>query len=267
MICLAWAAIFFIDRWYYQVVLRLADDRVLASNSITRRALARGVTAVGRDRGLLAFGAADTHLHILAVCARAEAGLLARGLALALRVPLGTTVTFSQATITPVKDHWHLKSTFAYVQRNARKHGIVDPGASEASSLHDILGMRACAPWLGERVRQLLPRTTRADLLEMLALPGLGTAGEPGPDLADAAAATFGEPSLRALTPSAVRARAAAVSLVAGRWTPDEIASRLGISLRSVQRLTAQPASAIDQAALRRQLAWRAMIGTSPSGY
>ncbi len=245
----------------YQVVLRLADDRVMAPDARGRRALASVVLAAGRERGLLAFGAADTHLHLLAQGDRRGAGLLARGVELGLRSALALPIGFAAPAITPIQDQNHLRSAFGYVQRNARRHGIVDPTATEASSLHDLLGMRRVAPWLVDRVRGVLPRVTRATLLELIALPGLGTLGDVGPDLADATAAVFALPCLEGNSAGAVRARVTGISLVKGEWTPASIGRTFGVGERAVRRLATLAPDPMDVQSLRRQLAWRAAVG------
>lgn len=242
----------------FQIVLRLVDDRVIAPDSASRRVLAATIARVGRDRGLLAFGAADTHIHVAALCDRINAGLLARSLEMALRTALALPVCFAAPSITRVSDQHHLKATFGYVQRNARRHGIADPDATEGSSLHDLLGMRTTSLWLGDRVRGALPRTTRGDLLDLLAMPGLGVVGPVGADLADATAAVFGLRDCRGRTPEAVSARATGISLVTGIWTPDAIAETFRVSVRTVERLRSWPVVPADREGLRRQLAWRA---------
>ncbi len=252
----------------YQLVLRLQDDRVIAPHATSRRALARSVLAVGRERGLLAFGAADTHLHLLVLCDRGAAGLLARSLETALGSELELSVSFSTPAITPIHDQRHLGAAFAYVQRNARKHGIADPRTTEASSLHDLPSLRTIAPWLAERVRQALPRVRRTDLLEILAMPQLGVDGDVSGDLPDACAAVFGLADLAGRSTEAVRARATGVALATGLWTSGAIAAALGVTGRTVERLRLHPVAPADLEGLRRQFAWRAALrpaGTGPN--
>lgn len=244
----------------YQVVLRAADDRVLAPDSYTRRRLAATMLEVGRDFGLLAFGAADTHIHSLAICDRVAAGRLAQSLQAALRPALRLPVPFEPARLTPIEGQSHLVACFPYVLRNARKHGILDPCASEGSSVHDLLGLRRTAPWLRDRVRATLPRLTRRDLLPILGVRDLGGSGALGPDLADAAAATFALPDLRGRSDLVVRGRVAALALVRLVWTPAAIAEVLHITERTVHRLGERPPDPADVEALRRQLAWRHAI-------
>lgn len=250
----------------YQLVMRLAGSRVLAPDAPSRRALARALLSVGRDRGLLAFGAADTHLHALTTANREGAGELAQAIAVSLHAALETSVPFQLTDITPVEDQHHLLSTFKYVQRNASHHGLADPAATEASSLHDLLGMRFLAPWLNERVRQAFPRLRRAELLQVLQLPTLGVEGEPVPTLlADAAAASIGRGALNGHEPIVVAARAAAITLVGGAWKATETARALGITVRSVHRLALRPGDPTIVRAIRRHLAWRATLVGVPN--
>ena len=244
----------------YQLVLRATDDRVLCPDAARRRALARTTASVGLERGLLAFGAADTHLHVLAICDRPAAGKFAQALALALRPALRLPVGFDCTRITPIEDQHHLRSAFAYVQRNARRHGVADPDATEASSLHDLLGLRRSAPWLPDRVRRALPRVTRAVLVELMAVPEPADFQTPGAGLADAAAALFALPDLAGKGAEAVRARVAALSIVEALWTPEASAKALGITPRAARRLALREVDALDVAALRRQLAWRETV-------
>lgn len=244
----------------YQVVLRLEDDRVIARDAGARRALARTLARIGRERGLLAFGAADTHVHVLSLADRAAAGVLARSLERALPGELGLPVRFAPARITPVNDQHHLGAVFGYVQTNARRHGIADPEAAEASSLHDLLRLRTGALWLADRVRQALPIVGRADLLKLLGAPGLGVTGDVGPDLPDACAAAFGIGQCVGISPVAIRARAAGISEVAGIWTNSTIASAFGVSVRTVERVRLQGVDPLDRQVLQRQLAWRAAL-------
>lgn len=230
---------------------------MIAPDAAARRALASAVTRVGRERGLLAFGAADTHLHLLALSDRPGAGLLARGTELALRAALALPVAFGAPAITPIEDQRHLMSAFGYVQRNARRHGNLDPMATEASSLHDLLALRRNAPWLILRVKRALPRVTRASLLELMAMPDFGCDGAVSSELADAAAAAFALPDLAGKAPEAVRARLAGIALVKGVWTPQTIAATFHICERAVRRIASQTADPLDVVALRRQLAWR----------
>lgn len=249
----------------WQLVIKLVGGRVLCPGPAHRRALARTVLVFGEDRGLLAFGAADTHLHVLTTGNRETAGRLARSLELALHSALGVATAFRPAEITPINDQYHLVNAFRYVQRNAQRHCLADLAASEASSLHDLLGMRQLAPWLGDRVRRFLPRTDRQYLLRTLGLPDLGVKGEPTPGLlADAAAASVSHSTLTGSEPMVVCARTAAVSMVSGRWKPVEVSRALGISVRGVYRLAEQEADPNFIRAIERHLAWREALRSAP---
>ena len=52
----------------HHIMLRLDDSRVIAPVVEDRRAMARAVLKAGRPFRLLAFRAADTHLHLEVAC-------------------------------------------------------------------------------------------------------------------------------------------------------------------------------------------------------
>jgi|GEM_PF-816447 len=242
----------------FHLVLRSEDDRVLAPGGRERRALVSVVLAAGKARGLLAFGAADTHLHVLTTADRAAAGQLAHALAIGLHAALAVPAPFAPVRIRPVEHHRHLLNAFRYVMSNAAHHGVVDPAATDASSLHDLLHLRSVAPWLADRVRRALPRVDRADLLEVLGLPQLGLVPSGGfePGWLDAAAAVRLLPGLDGRAPRAAAARAALVAVALPLCNVRTLAPVLAIDPRSVRRL-AQAADPLDVVALQRQLAWR----------
>lgn len=241
----------------FQLVLRLSGSPVLCPDAASRRGFARVVLAVGKDRGLIAFGAADTHGHILTIADRTVAGELAQAVEVALHRVLPSTARFLPVDITPVTDQPHLVHCFRYVQRNAAHHGVLDPLATEASSTHDLLGLRCISPWLGARVRSALPRTHRDELTALLGMPSLALTGEPTPaTLAQAAAAVIGRAELKGEDRMAVDARVAAVALVKETWRFEMIARSLGTGVRTVQRYALRAPRPYLLACLRRHLAW-----------
>lgn len=246
----------------YQLVLRLAGSTILCPDAPSRRGFARVVLATGKSRGLLAFGAADTHGHLLTRGSRAVAGELAHAVEVALHSVLPSTSHFLPVEITPVVNQIHLVNAFRYVQRNAVHHGVLDPLATEASSLHDLLGLRYIAPWLAPRVRAALPRTHREELTDLLALSDLGLDGEPTPTtLPLAAAAIIGQANLVGEGRLTVAARVAAVALVKEKWRFTAIARSLGVGLRAVQRYARREPDPNLLDSLRRQLAWMDAAG------
>ena len=255
----------------HHLVLRFIDDRVIAPDAVARRRVARVVLRIGRAHGLLAFGAADTHLHVLTTADRVGAGKFAHALEIALHAALGVKVPFEAARIRPIADQRHLVNAFAYVQGNAARHGVIVPEATEASSLHDLLGLRVGAEWLAVEVQRRLPRTDRELLRTILGMPGLPARAELpfGPEHLDAAAAVLSLPDLRSRTGEACEGRRAIVAVAGAAIRPELLASVMGVTDRAVRRLADAPADAKVVEALRRQLAWRAALGPpslGPSG-
>jgi hypothetical protein len=252
----------------YHLMLRLVDDRVMAPTPASRRALVRCVAEQGEARGLLAFGAADTHVHLLTMSDRATAGRLAHAVETALRSALELPVGFEAVRVRPVLDQAHLRHTFRYVQQNPAHHGVQAPEATEATSLHDLLGLRVVAPWLIDRVRASLPRTSREELTDMLGVRATVFDGAPEPAAArivvDAAAAVACLPSLDGKTPAACNARAIAVASLMPSHRRDHVADALGVTPRTVRRLVSVPPPTAYVAAMRRQLAWRGALRRSP---
>lgn len=92
----------------WHVTLRLEDGRNLVPGIAERRLLARAVLGAGRERGLFAFAAPDTHVHLALAAGRHEAGRLAHAVACALRHRLRVPVSFEPARFRPVAEQAHL---------------------------------------------------------------------------------------------------------------------------------------------------------------
>src|SRR5262249_20645079 len=126
----------------FHVILRLEDDRPIATTPAARRTVARVVLVQGESRGLVAFGPADSHLHAMLVTDRETAGAFARYLACALHYHLTLRARFETARIRPLYDQRHAYNAFRYVQRQDSRHELhVDP-TRDATSLPDLLGLR-----------------------------------------------------------------------------------------------------------------------------
>jgi hypothetical protein len=250
----------------HQVVLRLAEDISLAPSVSARRRLASIVLTVARPFGLLSFRWADTHGHMLTVEDRAAATEVGRRVAIALALALKPDVPFQPCRVTPVKDVWHLKSTFLYLLKQDEHHGFAHDRAHEASSAPDQLGLRVIGTWTAARVREALPRLRRADLLEALRWRDPDREGvEIHGDLADAGAAAIGVAALVGRAPLVVAARRAAIEVARGTWTDGQISERLGITVRAVRRLGKKVADKALVRAIRQQLVLRAGHPTDDS--
>jgi hypothetical protein len=246
------------------IMLRLEDDRVLATSTAARRRLARCVLANGERFGLLAFRAADNHLHVEAVCPENEARELARRLAIALVKTLRLVVGFQTPRVKPIGDQWHLTSAFHYILRQEQHHGTDADPLFDASNLPDLLGMRLVGRYTAERMSALLPRVTRTSLLAHLGTPDLDAMIDapwraPLGDLGDAAAGAYGLVSLAGRSRPVVEARAAATH-AARHASAEAIAAALGVDQRTARRLAARPPSLAAVRAVRLQLAHRAAL-------
>jgi len=176
----------------FHVRLRLRDDRVIAQSPAHRRALARIVLAQARRDRLLAFGVADTHLHLETGGDRAAAGQLARRIEIQTRLALPLPVGFSPAYFKPILNQSHLSHSFTYILKQESHHGLQSDLLHEASNLPDLLGLRLLGGYTVANVQAMLPRVRREALLEILGAPGLADSPCPPAFLAESAAAALG---------------------------------------------------------------------------
>lgn len=246
----------------WHLTIRLRDDRVITPSRSARRRAVRIVIEQARACEMIAFHIADTHIHVLVLCDRAEAGKLARRIELA--IGWGLPRAFSRARLEPLRDQAHLRNAFDYVLRQAEHHGVLSDPFHDGSAVLDVLGLRAIDARLPHRVRERLPRVTRADLLLRLGVPAL----EPHlalDGLAEAACAAFALDTLNARDPGTVRARRAAVAAAARASTRD-IAAALGADATTIRRLAeAVTPAAADVRAVRLQMGLRAMRADEPA--
>lgn len=233
------------------VVLRLTDDRVVASDVGARRRLARVVQRVGGPRGLLVFRAADTHVHLLV---QGDSTRFSQAVASALRQVLELPVGFAPARRTPVTTQSHLVNTLHYILRQESRHGLDADAMHEASSLPDLLGFRLGGEDSVARVRALLPRLRGEELRAHLGGLALDE-GERVEHLAEAVGA-----ALLVERPGPAERR---VAVAAAAGVPSEVlAAALGVDRRTVQRLRAPASEAAPTAvrAVRRQMGLRAQL-------
>ncbi len=240
----------------WHMMLRLDDDRVLAPSVHDRRLLARTVYRIADERGLLCFGAADTHLHLVVLCSRENAGRLAQQLGVALRAQLHIPVPFAPARIVEVRDQHHLRNVFHYVLGQRGRHGLHSDPFLDASSLPELLGLRVLRTDSGDLVRELLPRVSRRDLLRHLSLEAL----EPCSALVaplDAAAGAVGLGSLDQSRELGRLGRAALVQLGTPQLASGALAQLIGRSEPTVRRLRQVEVPPRLMRAVRLQLALR----------
>ncbi len=220
-------------RLAHHLVFRFDDAAVLAPDVPTRRAIARIVLNAAAERGLLGFGLADNHLHVLllgdepASRVATECGRL---------VPLlRPGARFEPTRIRPVHHQAHLENTLLYVQRQDLHHGVDQDPRREGTSLPDLLGLRVVAPRLVVRVRVTLPRLRGRDLLANLGIDGLEERVVPE-HLVEATCAALALPDLSGQTQAVRLARCAAVRVATSELYDREIAERLGVTVRTIER-------------------------------
>ncbi len=247
----------------WHVMIRLSDDRVLAPDTPTRRLLARLVLRAAEPFTLLAFRAADTHLHMEMVGSRGEAGRLAWLVELAWQARSRPGVPFNRPRIKPIHDQHYLRTCFRYVLDQERHHGIELDPFHDASNLPDLLGLRVLGAWTIPLVAGRLPRVRRGELLRLLGCSDLE--GEGGLQrLSTAAAAAAGLPDLSGSDHASAAARRAAVHAAGRRLTRRQLAELLGLPLASIKRYRAEDADPHLVRAVRRQLALREHLASVP---
>ena len=217
--------------------LRRRDSGIIAPTTREQRIVARAVLERGERFGLLAFSAADTHLHMKSACSQDDAQEYARHVEISITKQLGG-VGFKKAKVDPVEDQWHLHNLCDYVLRQDRRHGIedLDP-LRDCSNLPDLLGARLLGAYTLRNLKRALPRWRRGDFLRLVGAPDLEPAGDPLELLLDAAAAAVGRPALNARTAEGIAALSAAVKVAGDRLPCTELARLLGINRRTVHRL------------------------------
>jgi hypothetical protein len=256
----------------WHVTMRLSDDRVLAPTTAERRVVAGVLLRCGATAGLLAFGTADTHLHALVACPRRRAGRFARDVESAIRRRLRFDAPFQPARFTAVRDQSHLRRAFRYVLRQDARHDLGRDPLREGTNLPDLLGARLAGAHTVARVRALLPRVRRGELMALFAhepgdlpLPprAMPTCPASLTDLREAAAAAGLLRSFDRTTAAALVVRRAAVEIArrAGLGT-GPTATLLGVDRATVRRLADRPVDPAMVEAIRQQLELRdAVLG------
>jgi hypothetical protein len=211
------------------------------------------MAGVGRNFGVYAWCAADTHLHIGAFCSEEEARELARRVKIAMQRLFSYGVPFHDARIRPVYDQSHASNLLHYIIGQSAHHAAPQDDAHEANCIHDLLGARVIASWLAVRLREHLARVTRESLLAPL---GLRSFNERSALDLNAIAAAFALPGLDGPGADAIAARRVAAHLATPAERP-ELAEALGVSPRTLRRLASEPVHEGHLRAIRRQLGLR----------
>ena len=242
----------------YHLVFRTVDGRVIAPGGAAQRTIASACHDIGERSGVVAFRASGDHLHLQAVCDRAEAGALARRVAGSLTRRL-TLRGFAPAHLTPCRHQGHVEETFFYILRNTDKHGVTNDPLHEASSIGALLGMRLVAGSFLARVRRTVPTVDRATLLAVLGVRALEESVRLDA-LAHAAAGAVGLPVLdRSAAATAARAAAARVALRSAAEVA--VAEALGISARSLRRYRSEEATPALERAIGLRMGLHVALG------
>lgn len=223
------------------IIMRLRDDRVIASSPEARREVARVILEAGRTERLLAFNAGDTHMHTGAACSRDVAGNLARRIEIRLGNKLRPGERFAPANIQPIKNQQHLVRVFFYVLRQQVHHGFSGDLFHDGTNLPDLLGLRLLGSYTRQHVQALMPRITRNDLLRELGVQSLEPmAPNEASLLAEATLAAAGLAELSGRSVEVVAARRAAVHAAAEEMTSRDLAGALRCAERTIQRMRSE---------------------------
>jgi len=238
--------------------MRLVDNRVIARNPGWRRRVAKALLDRGPEYNLIAFRLADTHLHALALTTKRQAAQLARRAEISISLRRRHTPGFAKVWLKPVQDQRHLQNLFAYIHGQERHHAINADPHHDGGNLPDLLGLRTTGAYAIEKVRQVLPRVDRRQLLDALGVTDLHPADGPLDLLPDAAAAAMALPHLRGSTREVRQARRAAAEVAGDRLRRKDLARLLHTSTPALRRDRGlRPDPALVRA-IRLQLGFRA---------
>ncbi len=235
----------------WHVMMRLRRDAVIAPSPEHRRAVARVFHRKGQSFGLLAFSAADTHLHSLVCCGRKDAGEFARRVEISLHYHIPLHIGFSPAHLVPMRDQQHLERTFHYIHNQQKRHGLKNDPFHDGSSLSDLLGLRVGFPWPGRVMEEQLPRVRVEDLWVHLDQDAIETFTNEEEDLLSIGlSATGGRAEHQR---DLAVARAAVIQLVGAGTSTAELAFRLGCGKSAINRLRNRrvPSSLLDAVTLQ----------------
>jgi hypothetical protein len=237
--------------------LRRKDSSVIAPTVREQRIVARAVLERGEAFGLLAFSAADTHLHMETACDHQAGHEYARRVEIAVTRRLGP-VGFARPQVDEIHQQWHLHNLCDYILRQNKRHAIedLDP-LRECSNLPDLLGARLLGAYTLENLKRALPRFHEGDFLRLMGVESLEPADGPLELLPAAAAAAVCTLDLSTLSADAIAALTAAVRVGGDRLPTTALARLLGISRRTVHRMRDRPVSDALVQAVRLQIGLR----------
>ncbi len=252
----------------WHVTMRLKEDAVIAPSPTARRTLASIFHWHGQPVCLLAFAAADTHLHALVLCSREDAGEFARRVEITLQAHLDLHTGFAGAHFKPVRDQRHMERVFHYIHRQREHHGLHTDRFQDASSLSDFLGLRVGGGEMVQRALERLPRVTIAQMARESGLAGWipilgpqqrvvgrGSWALQDLDLVEAGLAAIG--GLASRRADLGRAKALVAKATEGQLNSAELARSLGCTESYALRLRKKKTRSASLAAAHRQLALR----------
>jgi hypothetical protein len=224
----------------FHIRLRLVDDRVLVQTPHERRILAKVVMSKGEPFGLFVFSTPDSHLHLGASCTRSDCGRLAQRISVSLRRRLGIQTRFSRAYIGAMKNAKHLYNSFHYILGQQRRHQLRCDPFQEGSNLPDLLGLRLVGRHTIRKVRKILPRVRREELMSHLGVDSLKPVEDPSDCLellprAGIMAAAVSD--LDGLSRDKIRARRAIIEIARSHASVDDLMNLLSVSRRTIYRL------------------------------
>jgi len=257
----------------WHIMMRLREDAVIAPSADARRTLARIFHRHGREAGLLAFGAADTHIHSVVVSSRETAGEFARRVEITLQYHLKPHTGFAPAHLKPIRDMWHLENALHYVLRQRQRHRLRMDPFHDGTCLPDLLGLRVGFPGVQAQVEAHLSRFRRESLHTYLA-PSSLSSGLTVPEIqalvrSPNRQAVFLEAGLSAFAGRStrcadrVRAKGAAAQALTPVLSQKHIAELLGTSPGHLRRLRRRTSPALRRATLR-QIQLRAAAAPPP---
>ncbi len=248
----------------WHVMMRLKEDAVIAPSPNARRKLAHIFHWHGREVGLLAFAAADTHIHSLLFCSREDAGEFARRVEITLQSHLTLHTGFAEAHCKAVRDQWHLQNVFHYIHRQREHHGLGRDPQHDASSLSDFLGLRVGNEPMLRLAEEHLPRQFWRELRRQAGALKVGAEGLPGEGnqqgvaelpaeaLIDAGLSALGGHQARAQ--DRTRARSPIAVATKADLSARQLAQRLETSLSYAHRLRGRKVPKPHLVAARKQL-------------